>query len=266
MHQDTLPDYDLTTLESLQKDPIIIAVAGKANHGKTSVVRTLCRMPAFGEVSDFPGTTKTVSGVPFKIEGRRYMIIYDTPGFQNSTLAIENCEDQFKIDDITRFFKGRQEFSDDFKALEQVLVSHVVLYVIDGTLGPTESLQSDFRVLARSGVPVVPVFNFTKDDNSASHQAWTHFLHHNNYHLEVRYDAHYYRPEREHDLYEKIRVLLKKPLHRKGFDWYVEWRMGVDAIWPGMLSAKWPKCCWIAPPIVIRFPKWTPTRGKMWNR
>jgi hypothetical protein len=185
-------------------------------------------MPEFGEVRDFPGATKVVSGVKFKIDGKTYMIIFDTPGFQSSTQAIGECGDQFKIEDIRTFFNGRREFSDDYKALDQVLASHVVLYVIDATCEPTESLQSDFRVLARSGVPVIPLFNFSKDGNSEGPQAWVSFLHHNNYHLDVKYDAHCYRPEHEHDLYEKIRVLLKNPLHRTFFDWHTDWRMAVE--------------------------------------
>ncbi len=228
MPDDTLPDFDLTKLDNIQNAPLIIAIAGHANHGKTSVVRTLCRLPEFGEVRDFPGVTKLVSGVKFKIVGKTYLIMFDTPGFQNSTQAIEHCGDQFKIDDIRRFFADSQEFNDDLKALDQVISSQVVLYVIDGTCEPTESLKCDFRLLARSGVPVIPMFNFTKNGTTATHLAWTDFLHHNNYHLEVKYDAHFYRPEHEHDLYEKVRVLLKDPLHRTFFDWHVAWRKTVE--------------------------------------
>ena len=228
MYQNPLPDYDLTKLESIQKEPLIVAVAGHANQGKTSVVRTLCRMPEFGEVRDFPGTTKTVSGVRFKIDGKTYMIIFDTPGFQNSAEAIKRCGDHFKIEDIISFFE-QQALSDDYQALKQVFVSDVVLYVIDGTCEPTEALRSDFRLLACSGVPVIPLFNFSKDSSSESEQAWVDFLHHNNYHLEVKYDAHYYRADREHDLYEKMRVLLRNDLHRTFFDWHVDWRAGVES-------------------------------------
>jgi hypothetical protein len=226
MRQDSAPDYDAAKLDRIQKAPLIIAVAGHANHGKTSVVRTLCRMPAFGEVKDFPGTTRVVSGVKFKVESeaKTYMIIFDTPGFQNSAQAIESCGDRFTVHDIRRFFDCRQEFSEDCEALKQVLASQVVLYVIDSTCGPTENLESDFRILARSGVPVIPLFNFAKDNKSPGREAWTDFLHHNNYHLEVVYDAHFYRPDQECELYEKMLVLLKNPLHREFFEYHVAMR------------------------------------------
>ena len=69
-----------------------------------------------------------------------------------------------------------------------------------------------------------PLFNFTKDENSDGHKAWIDLLDHNNYHLRVTYDAHYYRPEYERDLYEKILVHLQDPLHREFFNWYVKSR------------------------------------------
>jgi uncharacterized protein YcfJ len=220
MPQDT-PTYDSAALERIQKNPLIIAVAGHANHGKTSTVQTLCRMPGWGEVRDLPGTTKKVSGVKFKIAGKTFMIVFDTPGFQNSTEAIEQCGDKFAIEDIRRFFQSRQDFSDDSKALEQVLKSHLVLYVVDVTLPPSENLKNDFRILACSGVPVIPLFNFSKDGNTEEYKAWIAFLHQHNYHLEVRYDAHYYRPEYEQRLNQTILILIKDSLHREFFNWYV---------------------------------------------
>ena len=210
-----------TALERIQKNPLIIAVAGHANHGKTSTVQTLCRMPGWGEVRDLPGTTKKVSGVKIRIAGKTFMVVFDTPGFQNSTVAIEQVGDNFAIGDVRRFFQSRQEFSDDSKALEQVLESHIVLYVVDVTLPPSENLKNDFRILACSGVPVIPLFNFSKHENSEEYKAWTAFLHQHNYHLEVRYDAHYYRPEYEEQLNQTILIFLRDSLHREFFNWYI---------------------------------------------
>lgn len=194
------------------------------------VIENLTRPPmgpsAFGEVKDFPGTTRMVSGVRFKVESeaKTYMIVFDTPGFQNSAEAIESCGEQFTVDDVHRFFRNRQEFSDDAKALEQVRASQVVLYVVDSTCGPTENLKSDLRILARSGVPVIPLFNFVKDDQSPERKAWTDFLRHIGYFLHVVYDAHFYRPDEERDLYDKVRVHLNDPLHREFFDYHVRTR------------------------------------------
>jgi uncharacterized protein YcfJ len=215
------PDYDSTALDGIQKNPLIIAVAGHANHGKTSTVQTLCRMPGWGEVRDLPGTTKKVSGVKIRIAGKTFMVVFDTPGFQNSTVAIEQVGDNFAIDDVRRFFQSRPEFSDDSKALEQVLESHIVLYVVDVTLPPSENLKNDFRILACSGVPVIPLLNFSKHENSEEYKAWTAFLHRHNYHLEVRYDAHFYRPEYEEQLNQTILIFLRDSLHREFFNWYI---------------------------------------------
>ena len=39
-------------------EPIVIAVVGHTNAGKTSLLRTLTRQVDFGEVSERPGTTR----------------------------------------------------------------------------------------------------------------------------------------------------------------------------------------------------------------
>ena len=51
-------------------DVIKIAVVGHTNTGKTSLLRTLTRDTAFGEVADSPGTTRHVEGARLRLEGR----------------------------------------------------------------------------------------------------------------------------------------------------------------------------------------------------
>ena len=60
--QTKLPDFDAAALAEITKKPIRIAIAGHANVGKTSVVRTLCRIADFGDVADFPGVTTRAYG------------------------------------------------------------------------------------------------------------------------------------------------------------------------------------------------------------
>jgi hypothetical protein len=225
MRDDEAPDYDRVKLQKIAKNPLIIAVAGHANHGKTSVIRTLCRMRQFGEVRDLPGTTKSVEGVRFKIESQTYMIVFDTPGFQYASEAIDACGEHFTVDAIQEFFAGREQFRSDREAIEQVRRSDLVLYVVDSTCHPSETLRSDFLILARSGVPVIPLFNFCSNPQPPDSEVrWSEFLHRNNYHLDVRYDAHFYRPDLESELYKRIDVLLKDPDHREFFHWHTQWR------------------------------------------
>jgi hypothetical protein len=217
-------DYRADRLKEIQQRPLLIGVAGHANHGKTSVIRTLCRMPTFGQVDDLPGTTTRVEGRKLQIDNRTYMIVYDTPGLQHSSLAIERLGSEFRIEDVLDFFSQDPAYRHDYLALQQVLASHLVLYVVDGSCEPTEKLQDDFRLLARSKVPVIPLFNFVRGGRAPYQEAWLDFLGRNNYHLFVPYDAHVYNPEHERNLYEQIRVLLRDPLHKEFFDYYVRSR------------------------------------------
>ena len=44
----------------MQNNPLSLAVVGHTNTGKTSLLRTLLRDGAFGEVADAPSTTRHV--------------------------------------------------------------------------------------------------------------------------------------------------------------------------------------------------------------
>ena len=116
-----------------------------------------------------------------------------------------------------------------------MLCSDVVLFVVDSTLDPTENLRDDFRLLARSGIPLIPLFNFTANGNTGTAE-WETFLKDRGYFLYANYDAHYYRRGNEQRLYELIGVLLKDDLHRKFFDLHVgrreleELKMQEDAV------------------------------------
>ena len=47
--------------------PLRVAVVGHTNTGKTSLLRTLMRDVAFGEVSDHPATTRHVEGATLMV-------------------------------------------------------------------------------------------------------------------------------------------------------------------------------------------------------
>src|SRR5690606_2794077 len=65
------------------RHPLRLAVVGHTNTGKTSLLRTLARDPAFGQVSDSPGTTRDVRGVQLLLQGRPAIELFDTPGLED---------------------------------------------------------------------------------------------------------------------------------------------------------------------------------------
>lgn len=215
-------EYSFSDLEQINEDPIIVTVAGHANHGKTSIIRTLTRDDKFGTVSDEPGVTKDIRYTKFILHGKTYLKLFDTPGFQFSSLAIETCGETCAIEDIENFFRSSEEFKHDLLALEQVKKSHLILYVVDVTQPPTERLRDDFQVLSKSMIPVLPLFNFTANKSGSYEREWKDALRRYNYHDFTRYDAHHFNPAHEQQLYQRmVDKLSDHSLQRK----FLEWRM-----------------------------------------
>jgi len=119
LHQ-KLPD-DVVTL----KEGIQIALVGKPNVGKSSMVNAL-----LGEnrmlVSDIAGTTVDSVDTPFVYNQTKYILV-DTAGLRKSAK---------REDDI--------EIISAFKSHESIRKADIVLLMIDGTMGPTDQ---DARIL-----------------------------------------------------------------------------------------------------------------------
>lgn len=208
--------YSFSELERINEDPIRVTVAGHANHGKTSLIRTFTRERSFGEVRDEPGVTQDVSFTRFILDGKTYMKLFDTPGFQYSSLAIEHCGETASIEEFEAFFQSDDRYSHDRIALEQARQSHIILYVVDVSQPPSERLRDDFHILARCLVPVLPLFNFIENKSTNYEAEWKTTLRRFNYHEFTRYDAHHYNPQHEQQLYKRmIDKLDDDPLHRK---------------------------------------------------
>src|SRR3546814_598418 len=117
-----------------------IAVVGHTNTGKTSLLRTLTRDATFGTVSDRPATTRRVEGASLMIEGERRVELFDTPGLEDSIGLLERLERMHDelglgwLETIQKFLGSEDaagQYAQEAKALDQVLRSDVVLYVID---------------------------------------------------------------------------------------------------------------------------------------
>ena len=74
--------------------PIVVAVVGHANTGKTSVLQTLLRRRDFGTVSPHGGTTRTVEAGDIGFDGTIVARILDTPGLEDSARFRDLLEDQ----------------------------------------------------------------------------------------------------------------------------------------------------------------------------
>ena len=69
-----------------------VAVVGHTNTGKTSLLRTLTRDTAFGEVSNRAATTRNVEATTLTVEGRPAIELFDTPGLEDSSGLLEHLD------------------------------------------------------------------------------------------------------------------------------------------------------------------------------
>lgn len=70
-------------------EPLILAVVGHTNTGKTSLLRTLTRDRGFGEVSHRPSTTRHVEGARLSVDGEALLELYDTPGLEDAIALLD---------------------------------------------------------------------------------------------------------------------------------------------------------------------------------
>ncbi len=128
------------TKKSYDPDVIKIAVIGRPNVGKSSLVNVI-----LGEerviVSDIPGTTRDAIDTPFDLDGRHYVII-DTAGMRRRGKIGKTAEKYSVI-----------------RALRAVERSDVVLVMLDAMEGVTEQDQRIAGYAHESGKASIVVVN-----------------------------------------------------------------------------------------------------------
>ncbi|RMX07818.1 ribosome biogenesis GTPase Der [Corticibacter populi] len=131
------PDADA---EEDEDQPIRIAVAGRPNAGKSTLINAWLgeeRLVTF----DMPGTTRDAIRVPFEKNGRRYELI-DTAGLRRKGKVFESIE-KFSV----------------VKTLQAIEGAHVVVLVLDGTQGVTDQDAHIAGYALESGRAVVVAIN-----------------------------------------------------------------------------------------------------------
>lgn len=191
-----------------------VAIVGHTNTGKTSLLRTLTRDVAFGEISARPGTTRHVEATSLMVGGRARVDLYDTPGLEDSTTLLallgEYRERGEGIDRIRSFLDSaaaRGELEQEAKVLRQVLDSDVLLYVIDAREPMLGRHRDELMVLGLAARPLIPVLNFTGSAESRE-SAWREHLARIGLHAVVAFDTVLFDPADERRLYEAVQAML----------------------------------------------------------
>ena len=135
-----LPDPDDEADEDEVNKPIKLAVAGRPNVGKSTLINTWLgeeRLVAF----DMPGTTRDAISVPFERNGQRFELI-DTAGLRRKG----------------RVFEAIEKFS-VVKTLQAIESANVVLLLLDATQGVTDQDAHIAGYILDSGRAVVIAIN-----------------------------------------------------------------------------------------------------------
>src|SRR5690625_5348371 len=138
-----------------------IAVVGHTNTGKTSLLRTLTRNRKFGQVQASPGTTRRGEGVHSDLAPLGQLLLYDTPGIEDSMALLDYIERLVEADQrvegperIRRFLdspEAQGRFEQEARVLTQLMHSEAALYVIDVRRSEehTSELQSRGHLVCR---------------------------------------------------------------------------------------------------------------------
>ncbi|WP_413691966.1 GTPase domain-containing protein [Psychromonas sp. KJ10-2] len=98
----------------MNKALLSVAVVGHANTGKTSLIRTLLRDASFGEIADKAGTTRHVEGAEIRVDNSQNLVIYDTPGLEDSIYllqVIDGASQQYDgVDRLLSFIENEKNF------------------------------------------------------------------------------------------------------------------------------------------------------------
>ncbi len=133
---------------------IKIAVIGRPNAGKSSITNRILNEPRV-VVSDIAGTTRDAIDIPFRHNGKEYLII-DTAGIRRKSRIDYESIEGYSV----------------MRSLQAIRRADVVLYVLDAS---DEITEQDVRVLGyihEQGKPSVVVYNkwdlVEKDDKTAA--------------------------------------------------------------------------------------------------
>lgn len=196
--------------------PLVIAVVGHTNTGKTSLIRTLLRNSEFGQVQDSAGTTRHVEAAQLAINGQAMIELRDTPGLEDS-IALQSLLQTLEA----AGFSGRRclqqlideehqhvEFEQEIKVLKQAMTCDALLYVVDCRDDVFEKYRHEIQSLSLASRPILPVLNFVHTKDSQV-DLWRDALAELRLHALVEFDTVAFDFTAENRLYQKLQTLLE---------------------------------------------------------
>jgi GTPase SAR1 family protein len=211
-----------------------LAVVGHSNSGKTSLLRTLLRDAAFGEVSPRAGTTRSVAAAALRAGQETVAIIHDSPGLEDPEALARALQATGEAGTPREALVAWLAAAPGDGALEQearvvalALECDLLLCVLDAREPPRGRLLDEVRLLQMAGRPVVPVLNFTADAEARPAQ-WREALAALHLHSTVDFDTVLFDAAGERRLYRKLQAQLDS--HADAFERLIESRAGERAL------------------------------------
>lgn len=195
-------------------EPLVIAIAGHTNAGKTSLLRTLTRQVGFGEVSDQPGTTRNAQALALRLDGAVAVRFIDTPGLEDS-VALQDFlgrqPGETRPERVRAFLRGPEAhaaFEQEAKVLRALLEqADCAMLVIDTRQPVLPKYRAEIEILAACAKPIMPVLNFVRD--AASRAAdWHQALQEAGLHARAEFDVVAPFHGSEQQLYTDLATLL----------------------------------------------------------
>lgn len=192
-----------------------LSVVGHTNVGKTSLLRTLLRDSAFGEVAPTAATTRQVEAAQLLADGRPVVELYDTPGLEDASGLIEFLEPDAVErhagpERIARFLASTEaagRFEQEARVLGQMLASEAAIYVIDAREPVLGKYQDELAILGLCARPILPVLNFLSEP-SARVAEWREALARVGLHVLAEFDTVAYSLSAETRLWQRVATLV----------------------------------------------------------
>ena len=195
-------------------EPLVIAIVGHTNAGKTSLLRTLTRQVDFGQVSDRPGTTRHAEAIDLRLDGRVAVRFIDTPGLEDSVALLEylnTLQADTRPERVRALLRGpeaRAAFEQEAKVLRALLEqADAAMLAIDTREPVLPKFRAEVEILTWCAKPIMPVLNFARAAASRR-DAWHQMLQESNLHARVEFDAVAPFIGSERQLYADLATLL----------------------------------------------------------
>lgn len=162
--------------------PLVLAVLGHVNAGKTALIRMLGRQAGFGEVDAAPGSTRSVAALTRRWPATVPVRFDDTPGFEDPVALMERLQalppGVTGVDRLWAWLdrpEARVEFEPEAAALRALLAADAVVWVIDTREWVLPKFHAELSLLASCGKPVLVVLNHVRSPASRR-ESWLKLL------------------------------------------------------------------------------------------